>query len=476
MGEKMRKRFGLIWGICLAITLVGCSGKVEPTKGDGGSDEVLQEVWDDQADTSIQEADKIEEDQDSGEETAKDEEQKEEDQNDKEDDSKSSGGLKLKIKDRSKEREKKDMISLENLSEEDQKLTRSIVSTGNNYRLYQVIEKIKSGEAVTIGYIGGSITEGYFASTEDIFAKLVTEYLGDTYGKGDNVTYVNAGLSGTPSMLGLIRSERDLLEKQPDLVFVEFAVNDGQSLTDQRAYESLVRKALTSEQAPAVCLLFSVVESGYTCQEHMSKIGEHYQLPMVSVKNVLQPEFDAGTMEWKDWSNDGSHPNRRGHEMYAKMIILTLETALIQEKDEDFKVADMMLHKDWSSMKLFDNQNITPLSYGSFENTSAHFAFPNSISHLETNIENEPLVFEFSGNTLFLTYKTVNTGNYGAAEVYVDGVLTHTLNGLTADGWNNPTTALIFADEESKKHKVEIKMVAGDEGKIFDLLAMGIVE
>ena len=39
-------------------------------------------------------------------------------------------------------------------------IKRSLVQTGNNYRLKRVIEKAKRGEEVTIAFIGGSITQG----------------------------------------------------------------------------------------------------------------------------------------------------------------------------------------------------------------------------------------------------------------------------------------------------------------------------
>lgn len=38
---------------------------------------------------------------------------------------------------------------------------------------------------------------------------------------------MNAGLSGTPSKLGILRLDRDVLAYEPDICFIEFAVNDG---------------------------------------------------------------------------------------------------------------------------------------------------------------------------------------------------------------------------------------------------------
>lgn len=73
---------------------------------------------------------------------------------------------------------------------------------------------------------------------------------------------IKAGVGGTPSELGMIRFDRDVLrgEEQPDLVVIEFAVNDEGDETKGDCYESLVRKVLNLPWKPAVVLLFSVLQ------------------------------------------------------------------------------------------------------------------------------------------------------------------------------------------------------------------------
>ena len=109
----------------------------------------------------------------------------------------------------------------------------ALVDTGNNYRLKTVIEKIKKGKKVYIAAIGGSVTEG--AGPQDFkdgyayqFFKAVKKEFAP--GEGKNVYFNNAGLSGTPSLLGRLRYKSDVVDvfgHEPDLLIVEFAVNDG---------------------------------------------------------------------------------------------------------------------------------------------------------------------------------------------------------------------------------------------------------
>src|SRR5689334_16018215 len=80
--------------------------------------------------------------------------------------------------------------------------------------------KLEAGAEVRIGYLGGSITaqEGWRPKTLAHFQK--------TYPKA-KITQINAAIGGTGSDLGVFRVRQDVLEKKPDLLFVEFAVNDG---------------------------------------------------------------------------------------------------------------------------------------------------------------------------------------------------------------------------------------------------------
>ena len=364
-------------------------------------------------------------------------------------------------------------------AEEEQLLARSTYSVANNnYRLKKVIEKLQAGEEVTVAFIGGSITEGYNAGTTEIYARLVSTYLAETYGNGSNVNYVNAGLSGTPSMLGLIRCDRDILAEEPDLIFIEFAVNDGQSVTDQIAYEGLVRKCLLSEKEPAVMLLFSVIESGYTCESTMGPIGFYYKLPAVSVNNVLSVEFENGNLSWDDWSNDESHPNAYGQSLYARMIEYNIDILAERETDEPFEVpAVCKMKKDWSGVTMYDNTNAGAGFSEQWSASSPHAAFQNGWTHTGdeayAGIADEGLTMNFTGSTLFVVYKTVSSGNYGTAEVLVDGEIVTHLAGKTSDGWNNPTTQLVWQGDAGGEHTLTIRMQEGDETTYFDVLCIG---
>ena len=123
---------------------------------------------------------------------------------------------------------------------------RSLVSVGNTQRLMDAIEKAENGEDVTIVYLGGSITQGDGASNSDnCYANLSFNMFTEKFASDPSkMHYINAGIGATTSTLGILRSDRDVISKNPDIVFVEYAANDGTDYNNQLAYESLVTRLL----------------------------------------------------------------------------------------------------------------------------------------------------------------------------------------------------------------------------------------
>ena len=373
------------------------------------------------------------------------------------------------------------------LSEEEYRnlvVTNSIVTTGNTNRLKNVFERADKGEEITVAYIGGSITEGYNSDVTKCWAQLSFNELSERVPKA-KMNYVNAGMSGTPSIIGLIRSERDVIAPygNPDIVFIEFAVNDAQDSVSKEAYESLVRRMLGLPNNPAVILLFTQTKTGYNCQEHMSEIGNNYGLPMISVPDSLGDEFESGRMDWSLYSDDEAHPNIYGHRYIADMVRRLYDYVerdfVVKDKDKAFWDCD---NSDLSSIKphygdafvnmhLLDSSKLTPLSMGEYREKTALSQFPNG--WVRKGGDNEGIVFEIECDSLFILYHCQNSPKYGTAEVYVDGGRTATVKSSSPDGWSNPVAQLILRGEGVKKHRVEIKMAEGNEDTYFGILGFG---
>ena len=330
-----------------------------------------------------------------------------------------------------------------------------------------------NGEDITAAYIGGSITEGYNAGTTEFYAKTCTDLL-QGYFPDITVTGVNAGISGTPSLLGNLRLERDVLSADPDIVFVEFAVNDGQEQDYKNAYESLVRTLLTQDKDIAVVLLFTVLDNGYTCQEHMSKIGANYELPMISVHDSVYEEIEAGRMTWQDYSNDQSHPNEYGHKCitdfvdnyYQKVLPVVAENAGTVDKN----LPDPVFSGKYMNMHYMDRETMEGVELDGFKEYDTHSSFHNGWMYKGTS--GGSIKFSLSCSVLEMVFKAQNSAKYGAADIYVDGEKVKSVDANMSDGWDNPVTAYLIDDTQSAEHTVEIRMEPG-EAQAYFVLAFG---
>ncbi len=361
----------------------------------------------------------------------------------------------------------------DNRTDYEKMVDRSLLSTGDMTRMANVLQRAQNGEAITAAYIGGSITEGYNAGTTEFYAKICTDWLQEQF-PGSAVTGVNAGISGTPSLLGNLRLERDVLSSDPDIVFVEFAVNDGQEADYKNAYESLVRTLLTQDKDIAVVLLFTVLKNGYSCQEHMSQIGEHYGLPMISVPDSVYAEIEAGRMTWEDYSNDESHPNAYGHacirdfaaNYYNKVIPVIAEN--VGEVDKN--LPEPLFSGRYADMHFMDRETMTGVELENFAEFDTHDSFRNGWMY--KNNKGGSIKFKLNCSVLEMVFKANNNANYGTADIYVDGEKVKSVESNMSDGWNNPVTAYLIDGDESAEHEVEIRVEAGQPAAFF-VLAFG---
>ncbi|MGN0641800.1 MAG: SGNH/GDSL hydrolase family protein [Huintestinicola sp.] len=360
---------------------------------------------------------------------------------------------------------------------------RSLVSVGNTKRLKAKMAQARSGEKTTIAYIGGSITEGLTAGAEACYAKLSYDFFASEYGTGDNVEYVNAGLSGTPSNLGVLRLERDVLSYEPDIVFIEFAVNDGQDKITKESYESLVKTVLSQDNEPAAVLLFNRTEEGYTAQEYMKQIGEFYSLPMISAADALTAEIDEGRMTWGDYSDDHSHPNASGHRLVCEFIENMYSAVESAPDDEEYTVRQggifgtpyenaVMVTPESAVNGLPDGIEITDT--GSFEPTSGGAAGFDTSWHY--NGGSEPMKLKIHGNAFFMIYKRNNSDSMGTADVYLDGEKLTVVNSNDPDGWGEAFSAQIIKFQSVKDLEIEIYPAEGSEGKSFDILGLAFTQ
>ncbi|MBH1939539.1 SGNH/GDSL hydrolase family protein [Mobilitalea sibirica] len=352
-------------------------------------------------------------------------------------------------------------------------IKRSLISTGNNFRILQAMKKARRGDKVTIAYLGASITFPLKVSWNNCYATLSYHYFKELFTASDKIEYVNAGMNGTSSTIGLIRAKRDILQYQPDIIFVEFAVNDSKDSVSREVYECLILQLLNADTKPAVILLFMTSESGYSCQGQMQAVGEYYHLPMISIMDALMPEIINKRFYWSHFSNDNIHPNEYGNLLIAEFIKYYYYRVMNEEEEQDIEIPGRPFYgNSFINMKLLDSQNAELISMGSFKASDTIKEFKNGWVHNQKS-GNDSLIMRLTCKSLFVIFKESNEITEGNAQIIIDGIISATLSGYRMFGWNNPTVRLVLRDEETLERVIEVKMENGSENKNFSLLAFG---
>ncbi|PTX96207.1 lysophospholipase [Spartobacteria bacterium LR76] len=178
--------------------------------------------------------------------------------------------------------------------------------------LSAVFQRAREGAPLRYVALGGSITqagEGWIGG-----------WLKEKFPQSE-VSAINSGMSATGSALGIFRVERDVIAYQPDLVAIEYCVNDG-GLTDEEAIrymESLVVRLRKLPHPPAILILEAAARDGVNLKRYR-EVAQHYNLLEVDLQAAVDAELKVSGRAWETLFSDAVHPNKEGHVFYAKVI------------------------------------------------------------------------------------------------------------------------------------------------------------
>lgn len=377
-------------------------------------------------------------------------------------------------------------------------LARSLLQTGDHHRLYRVLEKAKSGKPLTLAFIGGSITQGAGAVPvhSGSYGYLAYQDFIRRYGTcPGQCRFIKAGIGGTSSELGLVRYGQDVEAESdggPDLVVVEFAVNDLGDETAGRCHESLIWRILTSASGPAVIMLFSVRADDWNLEERLSLIGKRYRLPMISMKAALTGQESVTK---RQYFYDLFHPSNLGHRIMADCIghlFQSVDAAAVfgerNRSDHDGLTGEAVYGRQYAAVRFFDRRQEAGIGIqaGGFcgidralqmaeRNEDRHQTpqFPFNWMH-EYGSGSEPLFLRISCRTLFILIKDSDEPEFGKAGFYVDGRLKETYDPLDV-GWIHCNARLLIDEPYAAVHEVQVMMAPGEERKRFTILGFGVI-
>lgn len=196
--------------------------------------------------------------------------------------------------------------------------------------------KINAGKPVNIAFLGGSITRAGNGYRDQVLAWFKEQYPANSFKE------IMAAVSGTGSDFGACRVKKQVIDHQPDLVFVEFAVNDNRVLMQRvrETMEGIVRQIWKGNKSTDICFIYTFAAENLPLLQQkifpssvsaMETIAAHYNIPSIHMGLAVVDEIGKGKLLMSGkrdeqsaiplFSIDGVHPlPETGHKIYTQVL------------------------------------------------------------------------------------------------------------------------------------------------------------
>jgi acyl-CoA thioesterase I len=198
----------------------------------------------------------------------------------------------------------------------------------SNMRLSNTIRKLEAGERLRIIALGDSLTHGWMVRKG--FLAFLSEMLKKKY-PASRVEIINRGIPGDTADGGLYRLRQDVLDHDPDLVLIQFGLNDAFTGVHPGRFEAAVQAMVDGikNDTEAEILIITSVPVVY---ERIDEIADEFygrleavagreHLPVARVHRYWMKLVDAG-LEFRSLvQSDQVHPTVEGYRLMAEAIM-----------------------------------------------------------------------------------------------------------------------------------------------------------
>ena len=344
--------------------------------------------------------------------------------------------------------------------------------------------KALHGDSIKVAYLGGSITaqNGWRVLSLDWFKKQYPK---------SSFTEINAAIGGTGSDFGVFRLNDHVLKFKPDLVFVEFAVNDGGTAEEKiiRSMEGIVRQIWHQNPKTDICFVYTLKDSFLepakqgqmpTSALTMEKVADHYKIPSINFAVEVSRLVFANQLIFKDaakevngirvFSPDGVHPYpETGHVIYQGAITRSFETMGGKSfKTMKHKMAKPLAKDYFSNTKMVNLNQVQLSKNWQILKIREHPDFSGFGKYLD----------EFgkagqTGETLTIRFKGKAIGAYdimgpdaGKVIVQIDGVIKDTISRFDAYCTYRRMNYFLIDHLQDREHEVVFKVLAEPFDKV----------
>lgn len=302
----------------------------------------------------------------------------------------------------------------------------------------------KEKSKMNIAIIGGSITEGAGTSEyKNSYVYKLEKYLKE---KDEDTVIKNLGAGGTASQFGLFRLKRDLGTSKPDLIFIEFAVNDRiyNSVESSKYFEGLVRQCANITKR--IIIIDFPTGMADSCTSIHKKIAYYYNIPVIDVQDEVWRRIGDRDFTWNQISIDNLHPNDIGHDLYFKIIKEKLENIDLENLRVKIDTEVLMNYNFNNPMIIsYDNESVEYYGHWREKNFKLNNKFD---AGAITNSIGDAIVFKFKG--MYLSMMNLLTKDSGILECKLDDFTFNIDLYMDTNGYYNTTINL--SDLENKEH------------------------
>lgn len=337
-----------------------------------------------------------------------------------------------------------------------------------------VMAKLHAGQEVRVAYLGGSITE-----TGDGWRPQTTAWLAKTWPNA-KIHEIHAAIGATGSELGVYRLRQHVLQYKPDLLFVEFAVNDGGNNPQKiwRQFEGIIRQTWKANPKIDIVFCYTIVSGMIDdCRKGkypntasaMEQIADFYDIPSINFGPRVVKMLDNGKLIFKGesapkgvvlFSKDATHPIASGSALY------------VQDIDRAFKAMDDSKPMDHQTKlkKIFiagnlENATMTPITSEQLKGNWRKLNYNERYGYYNkwldqvwvTNTPGSRVEFQFKGRHASIA--DIPSTNGGQIWITVDGVKTGPVQRTHYPWWSRIDVVPIARDlDPDKIHSVVIEL------------------
>ena len=291
--------------------------------------------------------------------------------------------------------------------------------------------KLEVEKKLNIGFIGGSITANggnkFYGFDEQVYDTMRREF------PDAEINYVQAGIGNTGSNFGIFRLESQLMRKtsnMPDLVFLEYAVNDFNTFGTahiEMLMESLILNVYRINPNADIAIILTALNGYDNPRAAHIKVAEHYGIPVIDVGRP-SGRLNAAVGDCKITTNDNLHPNTPGYELYCKIITDRLLPYLHGEEgyaeDSELKLEARTLPSRLAENCITNPKFISPadssvIKTGTWATTSVSETNTLSGCCVESATKGDTMTFTYNGSSFGFIFRKGT--NIGVMEYQIDG-------------------------------------------------------